>query len=91
MPITAQHENRLLDRLPGYAIEMPQVEFVPHISTTGSAESVGEAVLKPKATLHVDKLIAYAVKLAGHLALSNEILDDGSAFSQYSPARCTSS
>jgi hypothetical protein len=30
---------------------------------------VGEGVLKPEVTLHVDKLVAYAFKVAGHLAL----------------------
>lgn len=82
-PIAAQHENRLLDKLPGYAIDLPSVEFVRHISTTGTAASVAEGSLKPEITLNVDKLVATAAKLSGHLALSTEIRDDWDAFSQY--------
>jgi HK97 family phage major capsid protein len=82
-PTAAVHENRLLDRLPGFAIELPQIEYVQHTSTTGSAASVAEGALKPEITLNVTKLLATAVKLAGHLALSREIIDDWDAFYQY--------
>jgi HK97 family phage major capsid protein len=82
-PTAAMHENRLLDRLPGFAIDMPQLEYVQHTSTTGSAGSVAEGALKPEITLNVTKLLATAVKLAGHLALSREIIDDWDAFYQY--------
>lgn len=82
--VTAQiHEGRLLDRLPGFAIELPSIEYVRHVSTTGSAGSVAEGQLKPEVTLVVDKLVATAVKLAAHLALSREIYADWDAFSQY--------
>jgi len=82
-PTAAVHEQRILDRLPGYAIDLPSIEYVRHISTTGSGESVAEGALKPEVVLNVDKLVATAVKLAAHLALSREISDDWSAFSQY--------
>ena len=85
-PVGQIHESRLLDRLPGYGIDLPSVEFVRHISTTGAAASVPEGSLKPEITLNVDKLVAAAVKLSGHLALSTEIRDDWDAFSQYATA-----
>ena len=83
-PTAAIHDLRILNRLPGYAITAPSVEYVRHISTTGAAAPVAEGELKPEVTLNVDKLTATAVKLAGHLSLSREVIDDWDAFSQYS-------
>jgi HK97 family phage major capsid protein len=85
-PTAAIHEDRLLDRLPGYGIELPSIEYVQHTSTTGAAGSMAEGALKPEITLNVTKLQVAAVKLAGHLALSREIYDDWDAFSQYALA-----
>jgi HK97 family phage major capsid protein len=85
-PIEWQHEWRVLDRLPGYAVSLPSVEFVRHVSTTGSAASVAEGAVKPEITLVADKLVAPAVKLAAHLALSREIIEDWDAFHQYATA-----
>ena len=64
-PTAAIHDLRILNRLPGYAIEQPSVEYVRHISTTGAAAPTAEGELKPELTLVVDKLVAPAVKLAG--------------------------
>ncbi len=36
--VAAQHENRLLDRLPAIAIETPSTVFIRHVSTTGVPE-----------------------------------------------------
>ena len=66
-PTAAIHDLRILNRLPGYGITAPSVEYVRHISTTGTAGPVAEGALKPEVTLVVDKLTATAVKLAGHL------------------------
>jgi HK97 family phage major capsid protein len=85
-PIEAVHEWRVLDRLPGYAISLPSAEFIRHVSTTGSAGSVAEGAVKPEITLVADKLVATAVKLAAHLALSREIIEDWDAFHQYATA-----
>jgi HK97 family phage major capsid protein len=82
--VTAQiHPARILNYLPGFSIELPSVEFVRHVSTTGAAGSVAEGGLKPEVTLVVDKLVLSAVKLSAHLALSREIYTDWDAFSQY--------
>jgi HK97 family phage major capsid protein len=72
-----------LDRLPGFQMATASIEYVRHVSTTGSAGSVAEGAAKPEVTLVVDKLVATAVKLATHLALSREIYADWDSFSQY--------
>ena len=82
-PIAAQHENRLLDRLPGYAIESPSVTFIRHISTTGEAGPVHEGDPKPELIFNTDALTATAVKLAAHNGLSWEIINDWPAFQSY--------
>jgi HK97 family phage major capsid protein len=85
-PIAQIHEDRLLNFLPGFQIELPSVEYVRHVSTTGSAGAVAEGQPKPRVELVVDKLIAAAVKLSALLSLSREIYMDWDAFSQYALA-----
>ena len=85
-PIEYQHEWRILDRLPGYAFDRPSIEFIRHISTTGTASSVAEGALKPEVTLVTDQITAPAAKLAASMTLTREILDDWSQFTQYATA-----
>jgi hypothetical protein len=85
-PIEFQHEWRILDRLPGYGFDRPSIEFIQHISTTGTAESVAEGALKPEVTLVTQQLTLPAAKLAASMTLSREILDDWSQFTQYATA-----
>ena len=47
-PVGAQHEGRLLDRLPGIAMEAPSITFIRHVSTTGAAHATGEGQLNRK-------------------------------------------
>ncbi|BBY36509.1 nucleoid-structuring protein H-NS [Mycobacterium mantenii] len=82
-PVEQIHEARLLDRLPGYAIETPAVTFIRHISTTGSPAAVAEGALKPELTFNTDALTATAVKLAANNGLSWEIINDWPAFQSY--------
>lgn len=82
-PVEAIHESRLLDRLPGYAIETPAVTFIRHISTTGSPAAVAEGTLKPELVFNTDSLTANAVKLAANNGLSWEIISDWPAFQSY--------
>jgi HK97 family phage major capsid protein len=82
-PVAAQHESRLLDRLPGYAIESPSVTFIRHVSTTGEAAATTEGSLKPELIFNTDALTATAVKLAANNAVSYEIISDWPAFSSY--------
>jgi HK97 family phage major capsid protein len=81
--IGAIHPTRILDRLPSYAIQMPSVEYVRHISTTGTPGTVAEGAVKPSIQLVVDKLVAAAVKVAATVTLTREIIDDWDAFHQY--------
>jgi HK97 family phage major capsid protein len=83
MPIAAQHEDRLLDFLPGYAIETPSITFIRHISTTGAPGPVAEGAQKPEIILNTDALTATAVKLAAHSGISWEIINDFEAFHSY--------
>jgi hypothetical protein len=53
-PIAAQHESRLLDRLPGYAIDTPSVTFIRHVSTSGSAGLTSEGGTKPEVVFETD-------------------------------------
>jgi hypothetical protein len=82
-PIEFQHEWRILDKLPGYAFDRPSIEFIQHISTSGTATSVAEGGLKPEVTLVTQQLTLPAAKLAASMTLSREILDDWSQFTQY--------
>jgi HK97 family phage major capsid protein len=82
-PIAAQHENRLLDRLPGYGIEAPSVTFIRHVSTTGEAGPTAEGALKNELIFNTDALTATAVKLACHNAISYEILNDWPVWQSY--------
>ena len=82
-PIEAVHESRLLDRLPGYAIETPSVTFIRHISTAGKPAAVAEGTPKPELIFNTDALTATAVKLAANNGLSWEIISDWPAFQSY--------
>jgi HK97 family phage major capsid protein len=82
-PVEAIHEPRLLDRLPGYAIDAPSITFIRHISTTGAAAPVAEGATKPEVVFNTDALTAAAVKLAANNGLSWEIINDWPAFQTY--------
>ncbi|WP_156763085.1 phage major capsid protein [Mycobacterium sp. E787] len=82
-PVEAIHESRLLNRLPGYAIETPAITFIRHISTSGEAAAVAEGDLKPELIFETDALTATAVKLAANNGLSWEVINDWPAFRSY--------
>jgi HK97 family phage major capsid protein len=82
-PVAAQHESRLLDRLPGYAIESPSVTFIRHVSTSGAPAVTAEGALKPEVIFNTDALTATAVKLAANNGLSWEIISDWPSFQSY--------
>jgi hypothetical protein len=50
-PIEQIHEGRIVDRLSGYAIDSPSIEFIRHVSTTGAAALVAEGAAKPETVL----------------------------------------
>ncbi len=74
------HEGRLLDRLPGFALDAPSLEYVQVNSKTGAAAIVGEGAPKPEITLPATKLICPALKLACHAGISWENMLDFEAF-----------
>jgi len=81
VPTFPRHENRLLDRLPGYALEAPSLEYIQVNSITGSAAIVGEGQPKPEAQMPATKLICAALKLAIHAGISWENMLDLENFS----------
>jgi HK97 family phage major capsid protein len=82
IPTFPRHEGRLLDRLPGYALEAPSLEYVQVNAITGSAAIVGEGLPKPEIQMPATKLVCTALKLACHAGLSWENVTDYEAFAQ---------
>jgi HK97 family phage major capsid protein len=82
-PVAQVHEWRLLDKLPGTGFETPAITFIRHVSTTGSAGATAEGGLKNELVFNTDALTAEATKIAGHVGLSYEIINDFEAFQQY--------
>jgi HK97 family phage major capsid protein len=77
------HENRLLDRLPTLAVDAPSLEYVRHVSTTGTPSTVAEGAVKPELVPVLNTLIATVVKIACHTAVSYESLMDRADFTNY--------
>ena len=82
-PVERQHEGRILDRLPGYAMETASITFVRHTGTSGQALPTAEGQPKPELVFNTDQLTVPAVKLAAHNGLSWEIISDWPAFQSY--------
>lgn len=80
IPTFPRHEARLLDRLPGYALDAPSLEYVQVTSVTGAAGIVGEGAVKPEVVMPATKLICTALKLAVHGGISWENISDYDAF-----------
>jgi HK97 family phage major capsid protein len=78
-----QHEGRILDHLPAYAIDTPSIEIVQVNSVTGAAGIVAEGQVKPEVTPVTTPLTVPALKVAAHTGLSYEALADFDAFSNY--------
>jgi HK97 family phage major capsid protein len=82
-PVAAIHENRLLDRLPGVSFDAPSISFIRHVSTTGAAAPTAEGGLKPELVFVTDALTEPAIKIAGNVGVSYEIVSDFESFQQY--------
>ncbi|MGB5113547.1 MAG: phage major capsid protein [Mycobacterium sp.] len=74
------HEGRIADYLAVFAVAVPSTEYIQVNSVTGAAAAVAEAALKPEITLNVTKLTATVVKIAAHLGLTWESVQDFDAF-----------
>ncbi|MBX7433779.1 phage major capsid protein [Mycobacterium sp. Y57] len=77
------HENRVLDYLPTRPISAPSLEVIVHSSTTGAPTSVAEGAAKPEIVLNTTSETFTAVKLAAHVGISYETLQDFGAFQGY--------
>ena len=80
VPTFPVHPDRIADRLPAFALGAPSLEYIQVNSITGAADVVPEGSLKPEIGLVTTKLIATAAKIAAHLALSWESVQDWDAF-----------
>ena len=80
IPTFPRHEARIMDRLVGYALDAPSLEYVQVNSVTGAAAVVAEATLKPEIVMPAIKQITTALKLACHAGVSWENIQDYEAF-----------
>jgi len=80
VPTFPIHESRLLDKLPGFALDAPSLEYIQVNSTSGTAAIVGEGQLKPEIQMPATKLTTTALKLACHAGISWEQISDWDAF-----------
>jgi hypothetical protein len=80
IPTMPRFEDRLIDRLPGFALDAPSLEYIQVTSVTGAAAIVGEGQPKPGIETPATKLIVTALKLAAHVGISWESINDFEAF-----------
>ena len=78
-----QHEGRILDRLPAFALDAPSVEIIQINSVTGAAAVVAEGQAKPEIIPVTTPLTVVAQKIACHVGLSYEALADFDVFANY--------
>jgi HK97 family phage major capsid protein len=74
LPVFPRHDNRLLTRLPGIALEdLPAIQYIQVTSVTGTAGVVAEGAAKPEITIPATPLVATARKIAAHTGISWEL------------------
>jgi HK97 family phage major capsid protein len=78
-----QHETRLLERLPVLPTSAPSIEYIRHLSTTGTPAVTAEGAVKPELKFNTDRVIVAAQKIACHAAMSWETLTDWDVFASY--------
>ena len=71
-----EHENRILDRLPGTQIGAPSIEFIQHVSSNGTPGVVAEGATKPEVQFVTQKITLPALKIACHIAVTWESITD---------------
>jgi len=88
--VALPHEpTRIADLLPGATMAAPVIEYLRHVSTTGTAGTVAPGGLKPSVVMNVDKVEARAKKIAVTTTVNDEDLEDFSAFVGYVSAELT--
>jgi HK97 family phage major capsid protein len=71
-----EHESRILDRLPATQIGAPSIEFIQHVSSTGTPLVVAEGATKPEISFVTQKIVLPALKIACHIAITWESITD---------------
>jgi hypothetical protein len=89
-PLFPQHEDRIVNRLPGMMTEAPSVEYIRVTSVTGNPEIVPEGGVKPELLMPTEPVIATVQKLAAHVGISWEATQDWDAFVQAVQTELTS-
>ncbi len=80
----ASHEPvRVADLIPSLTMTAPSIEYIRHLSTTGTAGMVAAGETKPAVTLNIDKVTATARKIAMTTAVNDEDLEDFNPFMSY--------
>ena len=72
LPVFPNHENRLLEKLPGIQIDVPAIAYVEVLASTGNAAIVLEGAPKPELLIPATQKIATARKIAAHVGISWE-------------------
>lgn len=80
VPTFPIHEKRLLNYLPGFALDAPSLEYIQVNSVTGAAAVVPQGTPKPEIVMNTSNVIATAQKIAAHTGISWESINDWSAF-----------
>jgi hypothetical protein len=80
VPTFPIHEGRIADHLPAFALDAPSLEYIQLNSVTGNAGIVAEGAAKPEVVLNTTKITATVQKIAGHLGLTWESIQDWDAF-----------
>jgi HK97 family phage major capsid protein len=70
LPVFPRHEGRLLDKLPGVAIDVPAIAYIEVVSTTGTAAVVAEGAAKPELLMPATAQQATARTIAAHVGVS---------------------
>ncbi|MGZ4531932.1 MAG: phage major capsid protein [Mycobacteriaceae bacterium] len=82
--VELSHEpTRILNLLPTRTMDVPVVEYLRHVSTTGTAGMVPPGGLKPSVTINTDKVEARARKIAVVTTLNDEDVEDFNGFLGY--------
>jgi hypothetical protein len=80
VPTFPIHEHRLMEYLPGFALDAPSMEYIQVNSVTGYAAIVAEGQPKPELVMNTTHKIIAAVKISAHVGVSWESVQDYESF-----------
>jgi hypothetical protein len=70
LPVFPAHEGRLLDKLPGVAIDVPAIAYIEVTTVTGTAAIAPEGTAKPELLMPATAQQATARTIAAHVGVS---------------------